>query len=344
MLHPCKSIIREFTREDNEKLNILTWVTHERYENSLCTTDQNFYSLVQNGTKEWNHNYANVPENYMIFNDSIPDYINIDLVISQNPGVHINLANLQTKQVCIPIINVFHTTPIPTWNDQSYQEHLKFFGLCDHHVFISDYNKENWGFGDREDTTVIDHGIDNSLFKPVDVERRNHILSVANDYKNRDWALGYYLYDKITKNLPTFPVGDTKGLSKCAKNTTELIKIYQESKIFINTSLHSPIPMSMLEAMSCECAVVTTNTCAIPSIIEHGVNGLMFDPKKPEDGEQYLRDLLNDDDMAKELGQNARKTIIDRFNLTQFKNGWNKVFNDVLNNKENYIPNIRKNK
>ena len=45
------SIIRGATRTPVEKLNILTFPTHERYETMLCKTGHNFYAYRAEGIK-----------------------------------------------------------------------------------------------------------------------------------------------------------------------------------------------------------------------------------------------------------------------------------------------------
>ena len=55
-----KSFMKKIDR--SEKLNILTLATHERYEENLCKTGHNFYSLKYG--KEWDTTYSQVPQNY----------------------------------------------------------------------------------------------------------------------------------------------------------------------------------------------------------------------------------------------------------------------------------------
>ena len=76
--------------------------------------------------------------------------------------------------------------------------------------------------------------------------------------------------------------------------------------------------------MSCGCAIVTTETCMIPEIIENGKNGYMSnDPAKLRG---FIEKLLKDDDLAKEIGYNARKTILENFALDKFISKWNQLF------------------
>ena len=97
---------------------------------------------------------------------------------------------------------------------------------------------------------------------------------------NRDYECGFKLWKQITENLPTKVVGDTPSLSAPAKNTEELVDFYNRSSIFLNTSIHSPIPTTLLEAMSCGCCVVTTSNEMISKVINNGENGFISNNKE----------------------------------------------------------------
>jgi glycosyltransferase involved in cell wall biosynthesis len=85
--------------------------------------------------------------------------------------------------------------------------------------------------------------------------------------------------------------------------------------------------------MACGCAVVSTANCMIPEIIENGKNGLISND--PQELRGFLELLLKDEDLAKELGENARKTIVERYNLETFVDNWNKLFYSTVNNYRN---------
>jgi len=76
--------------------------------------------------------------------------------------------------------------------------------------------------------------------------------------------------------------------------------------------------------MACGCAVVTTATCMIPEIIENGVNGFMSNNE--EELREYIKKVLSDKELAKELGNQARETIKKNFSEEKFVNNWNNIF------------------
>ena len=62
----------------------------------------------------------------------------------------------------------------------------------------------------------------------------------------------------------------------------------------------------------------------IPEIIENGKNGFISnDEQELKDRIQYLFDNPEE---AKKIGENARQTILEKFNLDRFVKDWNKVF------------------
>jgi glycosyltransferase involved in cell wall biosynthesis len=197
-------------------------------------------------------------------------------------------------------------------------------------VFISEYSAGKWNM--NCDNTVIHHSVDTELFVQSDVEKTGKVLSVVNDFINRDYCCNYSGWQRITKDLPVRVVGNTPGLSEPAKDVNELVLEYQQASVFLNTSTVSPVPTSLLEAMSCGCAVVSTATCMIPEIIENGVNGFISNDEA--ELRSFTEDLLKDEKLRKSIGQKARETILEKFSEDKFINNWNKMFDLAYRNRK----------
>ena len=325
-----QTITRNSSKQKGEPLNILSFPTHERYQTNLAETGHNFYLWQSEGIKPWVEDYAPVPKGTVLLNpdkgaNQIPPYVDIDLILSQNKFGQFNIAKQISEQTGVPLISIEHTLPMSSWSENELNQLYNMKG--DVNIFISDYSRGKWGWGEDE-AFVVHHGVDTELFSPRHEARGPRVLSVVNDWINRDWCCGYKLWEQVTgfpkSKLPLHVLGDTPGLSESAESTEALVEEYRKSSIFLNTSLISPVPTSLLEAMSCECAIVTTETCMIPEIIENGKNGYMSnDPSKLRD---FIDKLLKDDEMAKELGRNARKTVLENFALDKFISNWNQLF------------------
>ena len=80
----------------------------------------------------------------------------------------------------------------------------------------------------------------------------------------------------------------------------------------------------MLEAMACGCAVVTTATCEIPEIIDHGKNAFMSNDEEELKG--FINELIKNDQLRHDVGQAARNTILEKYSMDVFLKNWNQLF------------------
>jgi hypothetical protein len=312
----------------DRKLNILCCPTHERYQTGFEDIDATFHMIQFNSCKEWINEYAPVPKNHVLWpKNYYPKGIRFDCVLSQHKFGQFQFLAPIARQLNIPLISLEHTLPKPNWTEQDLEMFQDMRG--DVNVFISEYSKDKWGFNNITNSIVVHHMVNCDLFKPSE-SRANMVLSVVNDFKNRDIFCGYSIYQKVVELVGKehfYLVGDTPGLSKKAKSTEELVKIYSSMEIFLNTSTVSPIPTSLLEAMSSGCAVVSTATCMIPEIIKNGVNGFISNDE--EELAEYIQLLLSDSDLSRRLGEEARKTIINDFHKDRFTKVWEHVFRSI---------------
>lgn len=321
------SILRKLKRK-SEPYNIITAPTHEAYETNLSKTNANFYAMSHEHFRGWNSKFRESPENYHLLRknknliNQLPKGVDFDFVLSQNKFGQYQVLSQVAKQLHLPIISLEHTLPVPFWSPEALQNVINLRG--DINVFISEFSREQWGYNDAPNTQVVHHGIDTEEFIDRKQERKNVLLSIVNDWVNRDWCCGFQNWRVVTEGLPVEVWGDTKGLSLPTKNVEHLIEVYNGASVFVNTSTLSPIPTVLLEAMSCGCAIVSSNTCMIPDVIEHGYNGLISND--PNELRKFCLHLLNEPEYARELGANARKTIIDRYNVNTFVDNWNEVF------------------
>lgn len=307
---------------EDRPFNILTVCAHERWASGLSDTNANYYLYLKSPhIKKWNQDFAPLPKNhYMLPEEYFPEGIMFDFVLSQHKfGCFQELAPIARKNK-LPLLSIEHTLPM-NWPKHHFDQIKAMKG--DVNIYIGDKQAKEWG---ETKPHLIRHCVDTNIFYPQE-ERKNHILTVVNDYVGRGDILGFSQYLKVTNGLPTFPVGDSKNFSKSANDIEELSHFYRSSRIFLNTSIRSPIPCALLEALASGCACVSTNNCEIPYYIHHGVNGLLAN--SDEEMRKYLEILLKDEDLAMFLGENARKTILEKCSKEKYTDQWNKLFEKV---------------
>jgi len=314
------NILNQTNQEnDKRKLNILTFNTHERYQTQMAKTGHDFYAFNYENSKEWFPKHADMPDNYFqLPKNAVYPGIVFDLILVHSKFGQFQTATNVNKRLQIPMVVLEHTLPHENWPESHTEQFRRMTG--DTNVFITEYSKRKWGIPGE----VIYHSIDTDIFKPASGESKAQVLTVAHDFINRDYALNFKGWDRITQGLNRVVVGDTEGLSQPAESVDDLVKAYQQSLVYINPSTLSPVPTSMLEAMACGCAIVSTETCEIPNIIKHGENGFMSNDETELRG--YVEKLLADPELAIHLGNNARETIKEKFSEERFINEWNTIF------------------
>jgi glycosyltransferase involved in cell wall biosynthesis len=328
MQNKHEAILSAINNESGQ-YNILTFPTHEAYQSNWESLPHRFYLYQGENIKPWSNKYRQLPTNHVLLNGSkgqiLPD-MKFDIVLSQNKFGQFQVAKQIAEAINAPLISLEHTLPVPEWNTKHLQMMKGMSG--DINVFISEYSVSKWQFDINDPSTrIVHHGIDIRKFKPGQ-GGSGRILTVVNDWINRDWCCGWSIYRRVADGLPLEPVGDTPGFSKPAKDVDELVAKYQGASAFLNTSTVSPVPTALLEAMACGCPVVTTSNCMIPEVVQDGLNGFC------SNDESYLREkaiwcLANPEEARATVGQKARQTILDKFSLDKHLEKWNNIFNEV---------------
>jgi len=190
MMNQVETILRQATRDDKE-LNILCANTHERQQSSFESMKHNFYLFQHPSFKEWKTKYAPVPKNHCVLNvqkgeHQLPRWVDFDLVLSQNKFGQFQILGQIARMLRVPLINVEHTLPPQNWPQSRIRQCREMMGDVD--VFVSEYQRSAWGYPDSYG--YINHtGIDTGVFRPTGSKRRPTVLSIVNDWINRDWCV-----------------------------------------------------------------------------------------------------------------------------------------------------------
>lgn len=117
-------------------------------------------------------------------------------------------------------------------------------------------------------------------------------------------------FDEVTDRIDTSRV---HFLGKVPYDN--LIALLQLSSVHVYLTYPFVLSWSLLEAMSCECAIVASDTQPLHEAIEHNKTGVLtpfFDPDALAD---EIIALLKDPTKRKRLGQAARQFAIDNYDL-----------------------------
>ena len=95
----------------------------------------------------------------------------------------------------------------------------------------------------------------------------------------------------------------------------DVTRLLQQSWGFVLPSRWEGMPNALLEAMACGLPCVATRVSGSEDIITDGVNGLLVPSEQPADMAQALRRIIEDTELARKLGQEARQTILREYQL-----------------------------
>lgn len=93
------------------------------------------------------------------------------------------------------------------------------------------------------------------------------------------------------------------------------LDLLQQSKVMILPSYYEGLPMSILEAMACSEAVISTPIGGIPEAVENSVSGMLVQPGDVEHLYAAVRLLLKYPERARQMGQRGREIIEQKYDV-----------------------------
>jgi len=109
---------------------------------------------------------------------------------------------------------------------------------------------------------------------------------------------------------------------------------YQSLDLYLNTSLHEGIPLSILEAMACGRPVVAPKVGGIPEIVSDGEDGFLIDGRDPKKFSDGCLGLLRDKNLRMRIGENASKKVSARFSRLRMAQSYLKLYQQPWDRKE----------
>ncbi|MEM1659049.1 MAG: glycosyltransferase family 4 protein [Candidatus Jordarchaeales archaeon] len=110
----------------------------------------------------------------------------------------------------------------------------------------------------------------------------------------------------------------------------ELPALYSAAEVFVSPSLCEPFGITLLEAMACGTAVVSTYTGGIPEFVKPMENGILVDAHSPDQLAYAITLLLQDEELRRRLAENGRKTVEKEFTWEKTARETLKVYEEAL--------------
>jgi colanic acid/amylovoran biosynthesis glycosyltransferase len=150
------------------------------------------------------------------------------------------------------------------------------------------------------------------LISAVSVLRKNG-LDVRLEIAGEDELGGHGFHSELSSLIASLDL--TKNVTLLgAVSEQRIIAGLKSAHLFVLASHHEPLGVAIMEAMSFEVPVISTNQGGVPELIEHGVDGVLISPHDSEGLARTIRTLAYDPSLAMRLSSAGRLKILNRFN------------------------------
>lgn len=129
---------------------------------------------------------------------------------------------------------------------------------------------------------------------------------------------------------------ENRGLADCVSfegnvNQDKLLDLYRESDALVLSSFAEGLPVVLMEAMAMEIPCVAPWVNGIPEIVTQATDGVLVPPGDAEALARAIGGLMDDAELRRTLGQNARVKIQEKFDLRRNTEHLADVFRRRLN-------------
>ena len=214
--------------------------------------------------------------------------------------------------------------------------------LFERFLTVSRYSAETLRVPEHKNVTIYG-GADTNRFQPGRWSERSGVLFVGRVTPHKG-------IDRLIRALPdgaSLTVAGTSGhdprlperdypvlLARLAEDRDvrfvshvdedQLPELYRRARVLVLPSVydtcygsHVEIPellgLTLLEAMASGTPVVASRVGGLPEVVRHGTTGFLVEPGDTGTLQARLEALLGDDRLARELGDNARQHVVERF-------------------------------
>ena len=259
------------------------------------------------------------------------------------------------------LVSTIHGLPEPSFFRHSNANNITFKRKLDYFVLkhgfakviaVSEDIQQNlinkYGFNSTK-VEVIHNGIDIPRLKnprrPEDSVLQ--VGTVGRMVSVKQYELFLDIADEVTKQLKNVRfsiLGDgplKEQLTRKAKAlrlenivTFEVPRIdpsdfYQSIDLYLNTSLHEGLPLSILEAMACGKPVVAPKVGGLPEIITHAEEGFLVESRSPKDFADWCVKLLRNKELRTIMGQKALNKVTKRFRSGLMADSYHRLYQSL---------------
>ena len=117
-----------------------------------------------------------------------------------------------------------------------------------------------------------------------------------------------------------------EGLVRFLPQAADPSVYYQSFDVYVNTSLHEGLPLTILEAMAWGKPVVAPAVGGIPEVVAHQETGFLVEGRDPDVYSAWCETLVRDASLRARIGGQARNVVAERFNVREMARSYAAVY------------------
>jgi hypothetical protein len=314
---------------NDSRLKIFTWHVHGSYLYYLSQGNYDIYIPVnekktegyygRGGTFPFGSNVIEVPA------AQVRD-MDFDCVLFQSErnyliDQHEVLSDLQKQ---LPRIYVEHNTPEkhPTNTIHVMRDPAVTM------VHVTHFNKLMWDNGGMPHIRVIEHGV--CVPEPIYSGHIAKGIVVINHIQQRGRITGWDVFEEVSRHVPLHLIGmgtsESGGLGEVLN--PQLPEFISQYRFFFNPIRYTSFGLAVCEAMMSAMPVVALATTEYVTVIRDGESG--FIDTNIDKLITSMQSLIDDSGLARRMGEKARETALEKFNIKRFTSDWENAFRQTI--------------
>lgn len=112
----------------------------------------------------------------------------------------------------------------------------------------------------------------------------------------------------------------------------EVFQALEQARVAVFPSHAEAFAIAPMEAMACACPTIYSSRSSGLELMEHERHGLLVDPSHPEELAESILRVLNDDDLARRLGEAGRRRVEESFSIEILREQNEAFYRDCIEN------------
>jgi glycosyltransferase involved in cell wall biosynthesis len=323
-------------RVGRRPIRVLTWHVHGAYLYYLARCGHDVFIPVQRdgGGYPGRTPSYDWPDNVHEVNADVVSGLDLDLVLCQvrQNWEHDRFEVLSEVQQRLPVVYLEHDPPRHHPTDERHWVDDPAARI----VHVTHFNRLMWDNG-RTPTTVIEHGVPVPAQPTYTGELPRGVVVINGlDWRGRRLGIDLFLEARRRVPLDLIGMGSEKlgGLGEVPAR--DLQRVVGRYRFMYSPIRYTSLGLSQLEAMAAGCPVVALATTEVVQAIENGVSGYIS--TNPAELIDRMELLLDQPELANELGRAARASVSTRYGIERFAADWRALLSAMAAPRSSLTP------